>query len=67
VSVALGTLVRARVRLDVLVESSLIDVSDCHRSHRFSELASTASPSPLVGVNKPYQTERPNANQQAFR
>jgi hypothetical protein len=50
-AVTLGTLVPARLRLDVLVEASFVDVSDCHRSHRIQELASTANPSPLEGEN----------------
>ena len=36
VPVALGALVPARPRLDVLIESSFVDVSRCHRSHRVS-------------------------------
>jgi len=33
-AVALGTLVRARFRSDVFVESALVDVSGCHGFHR---------------------------------
>jgi hypothetical protein len=51
VPITLGTLVPARIRLDVLVEASFVDVSRCHRSHRIQELASTANPSPLEGEN----------------
>jgi len=52
VPVALGALVRARLRLDVFVEASFVDVSDCHRSHCVQKLASTASPSSISGVQK---------------
>jgi hypothetical protein len=44
VSVALGTLVGARLRLDVFVEASFVDVSGCHRSHRFQETRSDSEP-----------------------
>jgi hypothetical protein len=50
VPVALGALVRARLRLDVFVEISFVGVSDCHRSHCVQELASTANPSPIKGI-----------------
>jgi hypothetical protein len=35
-AVALGTLIRLRVGLDVFVERCLVDVSGCHRSRRVS-------------------------------
>jgi hypothetical protein len=52
VTVALGTLVGARVRLDILIEARFVDVSGCHHAYCVQELASTASPSPIVGSIK---------------
>jgi len=59
VSVALGTSVCVRLRLDVFVEASFVDVSRCHCSHRIQELASTANPSPIEGAI--------NANESGYR
>ena len=36
-AVALGALVPAQLRLDVFVEASFVDVSDCHCFHRFQD------------------------------
>jgi hypothetical protein len=43
-------LVRTRFRSDVLVESALVDVSGCHRSHRVSGTRQYSEPlTPLWG------------------
>jgi hypothetical protein len=52
VPVALGALVPARLRLDILIESSLIDVSGCHRSHRFQDSLCRRAPHLFRGSKK---------------
>jgi len=49
-AVALGTLIRPRVGLDVFVERRLVDVSSCHRSHRVSGTRQYSEPSPIEGT-----------------
>ncbi len=49
-AVALGTLVRARVRSDVFVEASFVDVSGGHRSHRVQGTHHSARPSLIEGT-----------------
>jgi len=49
-TVALGTLIGARLRVDVFIEASFVDVSRCHRFHQIQEFASMANPSPIEGT-----------------
>jgi len=57
-TIALGTLIRLRVGLDVFVERRLVDVSGCHEYARGDSRGSRLSecPSPIRGTYTPHGT-----------